>query len=66
MIKFDLISDFIAIILICNERELVWECMKLLRWFTAPRGFKSHKISSLQSIIGKEVSITLIYSSDQS
>ena len=31
MIKFDLISDFIAIILICYERELVWECMAVTK-----------------------------------
>ena len=35
MIKFDLISDFIAITLICSEREPVWECMTVTKAFSS-------------------------------
>ena len=31
MIMFDLINVFIAVILICSERELVWECMAVTK-----------------------------------
>ena len=32
---FDLINVFIAVILICSEREPVWECMAVTKAFPA-------------------------------